>query len=189
MTATDLLRTFRITMKTNVIASTLCKIAAVFLFMTAAQGVTWITLKAFVITGDLSDLLLGVLFTAAPAAVAGVLLWKYSDRIGRVADQTGSAELSPTVTSDDLLRAGIFLVGLYAILFAIVDVIGVEAADWMARSIPDLDSDYQANALIRNWTRRVGYLTQIVLGGGVIYYRHRLVDLSHRIRKAKPDSV
>lgn len=189
MTAVYPLRTFRIIMKTNVIASTLCKIAAVFLFMTAAQGVTWITLKAFVITGDLSDLLLSLLFTAAPAAVAGVLLWKYSDRIGRVTDQAGPTELSPTVTSDDLLRAGVFLVGLYAILFGIVDAIGVEATDWMARSIPDVDSDYQANALLRNWTRRVGYLTQIVLGGGVIYYRHRLVDLSHKIRRTEPDSA
>ena len=176
-------------MKTNVVASTLCKIAAVFLFMTAAQGVTWITLKAFVITGELSDLLLSLLFTAAPAAVAGVLLWKYSDRIGRVADQTGPAELSPNVTTDDLLVAGIFLVGLYAILFGIVDAIGVEAADWMARSIPDLDSEYQANALIRNWTRRVGYLLQIILGGGVIYYRHRLVALSHSFKNAESDTA
>lgn len=176
-------------MKTNIIASTLCKIAAVFLFMTAAQGVTWITLKAFVITGDLSDLLLSLLFTAAPAAVAGVLLWKYSDRVGRVADQAGTAELSPTVTTDDLLGAGIFLVGLYAILFGIVDAIGVEAADWMARSIPDLDIDYQANALIRNWTRRVGYLLQIGLGACAIYYRHRLVVLSHRFGKAAPDTA
>ena len=177
------------TMKTNVIASTLCKIAAVFLFMTAAQGVSWITLKAFVITGDLSDLLLSLLFTAVPAAVAGVLLWKYSDRIARVADQAEPAELSPTVTTDDLLGAGIFLVGLYAILFGLVDAIGVETADWMARSIPDLDSEYQANALIRNWTRRVGYLSQIVLGGGVIYYRRRLIVLSHRLTKSELDNA
>jgi hypothetical protein len=162
---------------------------AEFLFMTAAQGVTWITLKTFVITGDFSDFLLSLLFTAAPAAVAGVLLWKYSDRIARVADQAEPAELSRTITTDDLLGAGIFLVGLYAILFGLVDAIGVEAADWLARSIPDPDSDYQANALIRNWTRRVGYLLQIVLGAGVIYYRHRLVVLSHRFRKAGLDAA
>ncbi len=176
-------------MKTIVIASTLCKIAAVFLFMTAAQGVTWITLKAFMITGDVSDLLLSLLFTAAPAVVAGVFLWKYSDRFGRVADHAGSAELSPTVTSDDLLRVGIFLVGLYAILFGIVDAIGVEAVDWMTRSSPDLDNDYQANALIRNWTRRIGYLLQIVLGAGVIYYRHRLVSMSYKFGKAESDTL
>ena len=174
-------------MKTNVIASTLCKIAAVYLFMTAAQGVSWISLKAFLITGDLSDFAIGILLTVAPSAVAGALLWKFSDRIGRVSDQPGPAELSASLTADDMLEAGVFLVGLYAVLFGLVDAVGVEAIDWLARSKPDAESDYLENALIRNWTRRAGYMLQIVLGVCLVYGRRSLVALSHRFRRAESD--
>ena len=174
-------------MKTNVIASTLCKIAAVYLFMTSAQGVSLISLKAFMITGDAGDFALGLLITVVPSAVAGIFLWKFSDRIGQVSDQPETAELSANLTTDDLLAVGIFLVGLYAVLFGLVDIIGVEGADWLARSMPDRETDYQSHALIRNWTRRAGYLLQIFLGVGLIYGRLSLVALSHKFRRIESD--
>lgn len=175
-------------MKTNVIASTLCKIAAVYLFITAAHGVSLISVKAYMITGDLADLALGLLIMVVPPVVAGVFLWKFSDRIGQVSDQPEPAKLSANLTTDDLLAVGVFLVGLYAVLFGLVDAIGVEGADWVARSIPDSEADYQSHALFRNWARRAGYLLQIFLGVGLIYSRFSLVALSHKFRRTESDA-
>lgn len=155
--------------------------------MTAAQGVSWISLKAFIITGEIGDFALGLLITAIPSAIAGVFLWKFSDRIGQVSDQSDPAQLSANLTTDDLLEAGVFFVGVYAVLFGLVDAVGIEAADWMTRSAEEPLS-FHDETLIRNWTRRAGYLLQIALGGGVIYYRHSLVTLSHKFRKTDPDS-
>ena len=100
------------------------------------------------------------------------MLWKFSDRIGHVSDESGTAAFSANLTTDGLLGAGVFLVGLYAVLFGLVDAVGVEAADWMARSAEN-QTDFQDEVLIRNWTRRAGHLLQIGLGVGLIYDRHR----------------
>lgn len=82
--------------------------------------------------------------------------------------------------TDKLLQVGVFLVGLYAILIGLAEAIDIEAIDWMARSKPDVDSDYQQQALIRNWIRRVGNLVQIILGVGLIYWRDRVVAFAHK---------
>jgi len=165
---------------TSEIGFAFCRIVSVYFFVAAVRGVSWISLKAFLITGDFSDFFLGLLFTSAPAAVAGVLLWHYSDRIAKIPEKPDAAEMSTQLPTDKLLQVGVFLVGLYAVLIGLAEAIDIEAIDWMARSKPDVDSDYQARALIRNWTRRAGNLVQILLGVGLIYWRDRVVGFAHK---------
>jgi hypothetical protein len=175
-------------MITSEIGFVLCRIASVYFFVAAVRGVSWISLKAFLITGDLSDFALGLLLTSAPAAIAGILLWRYSDRIARIPEKPQRVEEPVRIPTDKLLEISVFFVGLYAVLIGLVDAIDIEAIDWMARSKPDVDSDYQEQALIRNWTRRVANLLQIILGVGLIYWRSSVVAFAHRSQKAEPNA-
>lgn len=167
-------------MNTSEIGSTLCRIVGVYLFVRAAQSVSWITLKAFIITGDLSDLAIGLLIAVVPPLVGGSLLWKYSDRIARIGDRLEASKLSTSLSRDDLLNVGIFLVGLYAVLFGLVEAVDVETTDWMYRSAGESQNSFYDETLIRSWTRRTGYLFQIILGGGLIYRSSSIVALSRK---------
>ncbi len=80
-------------MNTSELGSTLCRIVGVFLFVRAAQAISWLSLKAFMITGDLSDFAIGLLITVVPPLVGGLLLWKYSDRIARIGDKLEASKL------------------------------------------------------------------------------------------------
>jgi len=157
-----------------------CRIASVYFFVAAVRGVSWISLKAFLITGEFSDFFLGLLFTSAPAAIAGAVLWRYSDRIASIPEKLEASDMPIQIPTEKVLQIGVFLVGLYAILVGLAEAIDIEAIDWMARSSPDVDSDYQKQALIRNWTRRVGNLVQIGLGVGLIYWRDKVVAFAHK---------
>ena len=167
-------------MKINQIGFAFCRIASVYFYVAAVRGVSWISLKAFLITGDFSDFFLGLLITSAPAAIAGFLLWRYSDRIAKVPVKPEAAEVPTEIPIDSLLRLGVFLVGLYAVLIGLAEAIDIEAIDWMTRSSPDADSHSQEQSLIRTWTRRVGNLVQIGLGIGLIYWRDRVVAFAHK---------
>ena len=149
--------------------------------MRAAQAISWLSLKAFMITGDLSDFAIGLLITVVPPLVGGLLLWKYSDRIARIGDKLEASKLSMSLTRDDLLEVGIFLVGLYAVLFALVTGVDVELLDWMTRSAGESQSSFYDESLIRNWTKRIGYFLQIVLGGGLIHWRRSIVALGKKL--------
>ncbi len=168
-------------MNTSELGSTLCRIVGVFLFVRAAQAISWLSLKAFMITGDLSDFAIGLLITVVPPLVGGLLLWKYSDRIARIGDKLEASKLSMSLTRDDLLEVGIFLVGLYAVLFALVTGVDVELLDWMTRSAGESQSSFYDESLIRNWTKRIGYFLQIVLGGGLIHWRRSIVALGKKL--------
>jgi len=168
-------------MNASEIGSTLCRIVGVFLFVRAAQAISWISLKTFIITGDLSDFAVGLLITVVPPLVGGSLLWKYSDRIARIGDKFEAPKISTSLTRDDLLEAGIFLVGLYAVLFGLVTAIDIELIDWMTRSAGESQSSFYDESLIRNWTKRAGYLLQIILGGGLIYRRSSIVALGRKL--------
>ncbi len=86
-----------------------------------------------------------------------------------------------SLTRDDLLEVGIFLVGLYAVLFALVTGVDVELLDWMTRSAGESQSSFYDESLIRNWTKRIGYFLQIVLGGGLIHWRRSIVALGKKL--------
>lgn len=170
---------------TSELGFTLCRIASVYFFVTALRGISWISVKAFMITSDISDFALGLLFTSAPAAVAGILLWRYSDRISTLPEKPEKTAMPMDLTTGRLLEAGVFLVGLYAVLIGLVEAINNEAIDWMARSKPDTDSNYQSQVVSRNWARRAGYLLQITLRIVLIYWRNNIAAFAQKHRRAK----
>ena len=170
-------------MTTGLIGSVLCRIAAVFLFVEAARSVSWILPRAFYDGGDLLDFAVGLLMSAVAPIVGGIFLWKHSHRIGSACGGSLTPEVSTNLGHDDLVAAGVILIGLYTVLFGLVAAVTVETVDWSLRMTIDDESKIFEEALLRNWSHRAGYAVQIVLGVGLIFGQKRLLVLLQRVRR------
>ena len=170
-------------MTTNTIGRVLCKIAAAYFAVQAAQGISYVVPIAYSDTGGYTGFLVSLLVAVGAPLLIGFLLWKYADRIAGSGDAPSEQRVSTDLTKDDLLEAGLVLIGVGAILFGISRALPVEFSDLWYRLSQDDESQFLDQILIRNWGVRLGYLLQIAMGFALIYGRQSIIDYIHRARR------
>ncbi len=162
----------------------LCRLAAIVLFVRAAIGIGGsIQMFAESLTPVWTNLIILVFIGAAPAVI-GAGIWIYAERISRLSAGVSEAEESHGMRPADLIMVGSILIGLYAVLFGIVDGFAAEAG-FLAE--PDLGD----NVPVR-WTtdsaqrlaRRIPYIVQVALGLFLILGRERIARLLLKARYA-----
>lgn len=170
-------------MTTNTIGRVICKIAAVYFAVQAAERIAYAVPFAFSNTASFASILVTLLTAIGAPLVLAFLLWKYADRIAGPGNAGAEQAVSTDLTQDDLLEAGLILIGVAAILFAISRAVPDELLDLWHRLSRDEERFVLDYALVQGWGRRIGYIVQIALGFGLIYGRQSIIDYVHRARR------
>jgi hypothetical protein len=170
-------------MTTSIIGRVLCRIAAVYFLVQAAQGLSFVIPYAFDDYADAALFTVSVLLAIGAPLLCAFVLWKFADRIASVGDTAAEKSVSTDLTQDDILEAGIILIGVAAILFGIVDAIRTELADLWYRLSRDEEQLFLDQTLIQHWTLRLGYLFQLFLGFALVYGRQSIIEYIHRARR------
>jgi hypothetical protein len=126
---------------------------------------------------------IGILTAIGAPVLGAVVLWKYADRIARVKDAASDAEVSVSIGQDELIEAGILLVGVYAVSFGLIVAVNVESMDWNYRLSVEDGEPYIDDIINRNWSRRLAYLAQILLGIYLVLGRQSILRLVKKARK------
>lgn len=104
-----------------------------------------------------------ILLTGAPV-VAGIVLWKFAERIVDFGRGSHVDEDSVSIASADLISAGTYLIGVYVLVFAFVSAVNTELSSLLKpvldSGVPDSSDGLDSQAI----TRRVSYALRIVIG-------------------------
>lgn len=162
----------------------LCRLAAVFLFVRGVEHIGYaLPMAVSPATSTWQALVSGTFAVAAPV-VAAVLVWRLAPTIGSFGGDNSDPALASTSSDAKLIVIGTFLVGLYALLFGIVNAVSVEVGLWAQDALNETTRFPTDSAWLRSLPSRVPYLIQIVLGIILMLGRNGFVSVVSRARYA-----
>lgn len=171
-------------MATSSVGVVLCRLAAILLFVRAAVGVGHsVQLFAESHSPVWSILVISILIAAVPAAI-GAGIWVYAESISRLSPNATEAELSDKIQPTDLVIVGTVLIGLYAVIFGIVDGFATEVSFWshdIRTRTFEMPSQYDTAQRV---SARIPYIVQVVLGLLLIIGRKTIARLLMKARYA-----
>jgi len=158
----------------------LVRLAAVFLFVRGVQGLSSFS---YLLTGDaqlatfaIVTLIFGVFL---PAGIA-IVMWRHPEKV--IGPQLAPAKPDSVVSAVQLLMIGISLLGLYSLVYGLVDLLRIEAEQMsLAQFAASMNLPNEA-ADTRTIGSRIAYSAQIALGVCLILGRN---GLSWLLVKAK----
>jgi hypothetical protein len=167
------------------IAVTLIKLGAVFIVVLAARSLAD---YAFYLSESAPKSLLfgGLVFHLfVPVAIAW-MLWRFPNIIVSSLTPEDPGGKAPSWSSEEAMLVGVALIGLYAFVFGIVDLLYFESyryAEYQIAKLADFP-DYPTSP--QNFAGRITNIAQILFGLGLIFGRKRIVDLIRKARGARP---
>ena len=168
----------------SAIGVVICKVAAVVLFVQAANQLGMVVPQLASYGSELDSFFLWFLLMLGAPLGAGLVLWFGAERISNAIPDSLSFKLSDTLTATDLLTVGIFLLGLHAVFYGFVSAAFTESSIWLPSGSLSPSADLDA----WNSPRRVRYAIQIALGLALILGRNNLVAIATRIRRTGTDA-
>ena len=158
----------------------LVRLAAVFLFVRGVQGLASFS---YLLTGDgqlaalaIVTLIFGVFL---PAGIS-IVMWQHPEKV--IGAQMVPAKSEGPISAIQILMIGISLLGLYSLVYGIVDLLRIEAEQMsLAHFASSMNLPNEA-ADTRTITNRVAYGAQIAIGLCLILGRN---GLSWLLVKAK----
>lgn len=170
-------------MTTNQVGILLCRIAALFLVVQAIENVAF-GMSFAITTGQEYLNLVAVLMMMAPPLIAAAVIWFMAARLSGF-DTTAGEEAAPPARDFALLvNAGILLIGLYALLFGIIDLVRVEAGFWAQEYYRPEDIPLTSQELISRWPARASYALKIVFGFLLVVGRDAVAHFFRHLRRA-----
>lgn len=149
----------------------ICRVGAVLLLAQAIQAGAY-TLNAF----EQSGLGISTFLTSASMVLAGPILgalglWFFAQRICSFgASHTNGAQSTeaPDFEKSDLVSAGTYLLGVYVLVYAIVDVVQIAAMSMYPRLHADTAAVVDDVSNSHDFARHVGNGAQMLLGIALI---------------------
>ena len=162
------------------ISFVLVRLAAVFLFVRAVQGLSTFS---YMLTGDAKIATFAVVtvvfMVILPAAVA-IILWIHPEKVTGAQQTDGKQEGS--ISAEQILMIGVSLLGVYLAIYGVVDLFRIEANQVLQQQLVEQSNwpnEAHSRAII---IERVGYGIQIAVGTLLILGRS---GLSRLLLKAK----
>lgn len=171
-------------MITHGIGVVLCRIAAVVLFVKAASNLSFVVPSAF---GSFADPILTIAmiaFSIAAPLVAGMILWIFAERICRVRADSSPADMTVSVESHDLIRIGVFLIGLYTILNGTVSGVRTETLVIGQNSFSDNEMLNSTANRSHIASLRASYIAEVLFGSLLIIGRKKITAIFNAARRA-----
>ena len=171
-------------MDANRTAVVLTKLAAVFIAVLALRDLSQFVFFYAGSTAAPAPLLfaLGLQFLI-PIAIA-MLLWRFPNLVvGSMANSTANASAGSD-SDGTMLLIGVSLLGLYTLVFGVVDFVYFEAHRYAQRELAEAaNMDFYGDSP-DNVAGRIANLCQIALGVVLVFGRRRLSNFLLRIRSA-----
>ncbi len=153
----------------------ICRVGAVLLFVQAIQGLVF-SLEAL----ERSALAVPDFFTSAALvtigpAVGGLVLWFLARPIcapGKSADDSG-IKAETDVGKADIVAAGTYLLGVYVVTFAIVDLVQLAAISLYPLLYEETAGIYGGVPNPLGFSRFASIAAQFILGAGLIFLGRR----------------
>ena len=157
----------------------LCRLAAVFLVL---RGLSNATLLVFPTSGAESEMLFRALFSAillvaAPFAAA-LVVWFFARRISAVANDVDVQLAPPLELESSLIRAGLFLLGVYFLVTGVELALSVETVIWLDESIRWNSPSIANRELLYGFVRRAPYVARLAIGVFLLLGRDKLLQLA-----------
>lgn len=168
-------------MITSTVGVVLCRLAAIMLFINAAENIAYSATQFFQSTVGIVPSFVAISLTIFAPVVTGVILWIYAERICRINSSSSEAQLSSSLQSVDLIVIGTTLIGLYALLFGVVSAVRIETGFWGQAQLGP-STYFPTDTTVHRVLLRAPYMTQIVLGGLLIVGRRSLTKLLQKVR-------
>ena len=154
----------------------ICRVGAVLLFVQAIQGLVY-SFETIEASGlGVADLIKTITLISAGPILGGLALWFLAEKICSF----GAASLGSSVSEDglhlertDVVAAGIYVLGIYVITFAIVDAVQQAALSLYPRLYADLAGLVEDVPNPHGFSRQVGNVAQIILGIVLIIFGRR----------------
>ena len=167
---------------TRQIGTVLVRLAAVFLLIRAIQGLGYFAPLVDQPGVDFGDFLFPFALTVLVPLAAAALLWSFPATVARFGPDDEFPGASPDALNRNILLAGVSLLGLYALIFGIVELVRVESA-FAAQSLMNdaigADSSYANQMTI---SARLTYGVQIVLGLVLMVGRSTVTRWLHKAK-------
>lgn len=161
----------------------LVKLGAAVIVVLALQGLS--TYTAYMVSGPdmLGPTILAFLFNfVIPIAIASVL-WRFPNTLlGRLSAE-GTDASEDFKVSQDLWVLGISLIGLYALVFGVIDLLFFESLRFAEQGIAESNNLPDAGASLQSIVGRVTNIAQIIFGLALILGRRRIAQF---LRNARP---
>ena len=170
-------------MNSMTISFVLVRLAAVFLFVRAVQGLSTFS---YMLSGDEKVATFAVItivfMVILPAAVA-IVLWIHPEKVTGAQASVGKSD--GPISAQQILMIGVSLLGLYLIVYGVVDLFRIEANQVLQQQLAGdageagMQDEVQRRAMIIS---RFGYGIQLAMGVLLILGRS---GLSRLLLKAK----
>ncbi len=169
-------------LNTLTISFVLVRLVAVLLFVRALQGLSSVSSLLASVSATptliLSTLTFGV---ALPIGIA-LTLWSHPEKL--IGAQPSNAQAAEPISASQLLTVGISLLGLFALVYGIVDMFRIETAQFLLHRFAqnaNLPNEAVSFAVI---VSRATYAVQIIVGLALVLARNGLSDLLLRVKYA-----
>ena len=167
-------------MNAMTISFVLVRLAAIFLFVRAVQGLSTFS---YMLSGDervaTFAVITVVFMVILPAAVA-IVLWIHPEKVTGAQASDGKSE--GPISAQQILMIGVSLLGLYLIVYGVVDLFRIEANQVLQQQLlgdTELHDEAQRRAIVLS---RIGYGIQLAMGVLLVLGRS---GLSRLLLKAK----
>jgi len=174
------------------ISFVLVRLAAVFLFVRAIQGLATFS---FVLTGDSQIATFGAVtltfMVLLPGTIA-LVLWIYPEKV--TGAQQTSAKSEGSISAEQILMLGISLIGIYMAVYGIVELVQIETAhglQWHLADEAGLPHERLDDGLI---AKRAASFAQVFMAFGLLLGRRGLSKLLIKakyagVRKGSADKL
>ena len=174
-------------MITSTVGVVLCRLAAILLFINAAENIAYSATQFFQSTVGSLPGLVAISLTVIAPILTGVVIWIYAERICRINSASSEPQLSRSLQAVDLVVIGTTLIGLYAVLFGVVSAVRIETGFWVQGQLFP-NTYFPSDTVAHRVLLRAPYATQIVLGGLLIVGRRTLAKVLQKVRYAGTDA-
>ena len=154
----------------------ICRVGSVLLLVQAIQGVVY-SLNSFEQSGlGITDFLTTASIIVAGPVIGALALWFLARRIcslgpSQLSSNSNTEELS--IRKPDIIAAGTYLLGVYVLIFAVVDAVQIASLSMYPRLYADMAELVDQVPNPHGFSRQAGNAAQIILGIGLIIVGRR----------------
>ena len=172
-------------MSGNRIDVTLIKLGAILVVILALGRLT--DYAFYLPDGAPASLLAGglILNFLVPVAIAW-LLWRFPNLIAGTLAPFESDSGKPPLSADDVMLIGVALIGLYTLVFGVLDLMYFEGYRYAEHEIAKLANFPERPASPQDFAGRISKIAQIAFGIALLVGRRRIVELVRRARGIRP---
>ena len=155
-------------MTPNPIGVVICRVAAIWLAVSALGGIALVISTLVTNPGELDSLFTYSVVTALIPLISAFVFWHYAERISSFRLGSPGMTFDDSLDADVLLSTGIFLLRIWILAIGVINVFQIETVAWVQSAL------YQDNEIITDGLSphtiggRVSNAVQIAIGVGLI---------------------